>query len=114
MRTAYLTNDEVNAGEAIELGSRCGHAVHLVDLRSQDLAAEACLIVDHDFLPHDDARRLLDQLAPALKGRLAVHGYNLPRDAIRGLVRIGVVVRRRLDQTLLRRLRVGFPVGSKW
>ncbi len=104
MRTAYLSLDEVNAHDAIHLGSRCGHAVHLLDLRSEDLVAEASLILDLDSLPREDAGRLLESLAPALKGRLAVHGYNLRVEVIRRLVRAGVVVRRRLDRTLFRRL----------
>src|SRR5262249_41564044 len=63
MRTAYLTLDEVNAHEAVQLGSRCGHAVHLLDLRSADLVAEARLILDLDCLPREDAERLLERLA---------------------------------------------------
>lgn len=104
MRTAYLSLDEVNAHEAVHLGARCGHAVHLLDLRSEDLVAEARLILDLDSLPREDTERLLEQLAPALKGRLAVHGYNLRGEVIRRLVRAGVVVRRRLDRTLFLRL----------
>jgi hypothetical protein len=104
MRTAYLTLDEVNACDAIQIGARRGHAVHLVDLRSANLAAEAHLILDVDYLPPDDAHRLMNVLAPALKGRLAVHGYNLSPATIGWLVQAGVVVRRRLDQTLFHRL----------
>jgi hypothetical protein len=104
MRTAYLTLDEVNASEAIRLGSDCGHAVHVVDLRSADLAGEARLVLDLDSLPPDDGERLLGHLAPALRERLAVHSRNLPPAVIRRLVRAGIVVRWHLDRTLFRRL----------
>jgi hypothetical protein len=104
VRTAYLALDEVNAHEAAQLGSRCGHAMRLLDLRSADLVAEARLILDLDCLPPEDAQRLLEQLVPALKGRLAVHGYNLRGEVICRLMRSGVVVRRLLDTTLFRRL----------
>lgn len=106
MRTAYLTLDEVNARDAIAIGDQCGHAVQLVDLRSADLVAEAHLILDVDYLPPDEVHRLLKVLAPALRGRLAVHGYHLSPVTVRWLVRAGVVVRRRLDQTLFHRLGV--------
>ncbi|SRR5579885_2003339 len=104
MRTAYLTLDEVNASEAIRLGSDCGHAVHLVDLRSADLTGETRLVLDLDSLPPGDGERLLGHLAPGLSERLAVHGRSMPPAIIRQLVRAGVVVRWRLDRTLFRRL----------
>jgi hypothetical protein len=107
MQTAYLTLDPVNAGRAIELGARCGHAVHLVDLRSTALAREPLLILDLDHLPAAEHPRLFALLLPRPRGRLAVHSYNLAADTIRELLRAGVVVRQRLDATVFRRLREG-------
>jgi hypothetical protein len=104
MSTAYLTLDEVNAHEAVRLGSCFGHDVYLLDLRRRSFVDAALLILDLDSLPRDVAARLLDELAPALKERLAVHTYHLTREALRRLVRSGVVVRRRLDRTLFSRL----------
>jgi hypothetical protein len=104
MRTAYLTLDEVNARLAIRLGRRCGQDVHLVDLRSPDLGREPFLVIDLDYVPPSEHERLF-KLLPLPAGRLAVHGNNLPADTVRRLARAGVVVRRRLDMSLFRKLR---------
>jgi hypothetical protein len=104
MRTAYLTLDEVNAQHAIRLGTRCGQTVSLVDLRSPDLIHEAYLILDLDHLPAEEHPRLFGLLLPRTGGKVAVHAYHLPAEIIRDLMRAGVVVRRRLDATLFRRL----------
>jgi hypothetical protein len=104
MRTAYLTLDEVNAQHAIRLGAHCGHAVSLVDIRSPDLVHEPFLILDLDHLPAEEYPRLFGLLLPRIAGKIAVHAYHLPAEIIRDLMRAGVVVRRRLDATLLRRL----------
>jgi hypothetical protein len=104
MRTAYLTLDEVNAHLAIRLGRRCGQDVHLVDLRSPDLGRQPFLVIDLDYVPTSEHERLFKML-PLPAGRLAVHGYNLPADTARRLARAGVVVRRRLDLSLFRKLR---------
>ena len=104
MHTAYLTLDEVNAHHAVLLGSRCGQAVHLVDLRSPDLIHEPFLILDLDHLPAEEHPRLFGLLLPRLTGRLAAHSYHLPAETARELIRAGVVLRRRLDATLFRRL----------
>ncbi len=104
MRTAYLTLDEVNAQHAIDLGARCGHAVDLVDLRGRDLVHEPYLILDLDHLPAEEQPRLFGLLLPRTGGKIAVHAYHLPAETIRDLLRAGVVVRRRLDATLFRRL----------
>jgi hypothetical protein len=105
VRTAYLTLDEVNAQHAIKLGSRCGQAVHLVDLRSPDLVHEPYLILDLDHLPVEEHPRLFGLLLPRTTGgRIAVHAYHLPRETIRELIRAGIVVRKRLDATLFRQL----------
>jgi hypothetical protein len=100
MRTAYLTLDEVNARQAIDLGRRCGQAVYLVDLRSPDLGGEPFLVIDLDHVPPSERPRLFNKLLP----RLAVHGYNLWAETARRLTRAGVVVRRRLDAGLFRQL----------
>jgi hypothetical protein len=112
MRTAYLTLDEVNAHEAVCLGARFGHDVYLLDLRGGSFVDAALLILDLDSLPGDVAARLLDELAPALKERLAVHTYHLPSEVLRRLVRSGVVVRRRLDRSLFSRLGARRPVRA--
>ena len=104
MRTAYLTLDEVNAHRAIQLGSRCGQAVHLVDLRSTALVHEPVLILDLDHLPAEEAACLLQRLLARPGLKLGAHAYHLPAETVRQLVRAGVVVRRRLDATLFRRL----------
>ena len=97
MPTAYLTLDEVNAQHAIDLGSRCGQAVHLVDLRSPDLVHEPVLVLDLDHLPAEEHPRLFALLLPRSAGKLAVHAYHLPAETIRALIRVGVVVRRALN-----------------
>jgi hypothetical protein len=105
MRTAYLTLDEVNARQAIRLGRRCGQSVYLVDLHSPGLADEPFLVIDLDYVPTSEHAWLFKLLLPRLADRLAVHSYNLSADTVRRLVRSGVVVRRRLDASLFRRLR---------
>jgi hypothetical protein len=104
MRIAYLTLDVVNANEAVRLGGRCRQDVHLVDLRSPDLADESFLVIDLDYVPASEHERLSKTLLPRPSARLAVHGYNLSPDTARRLVRAGVVVRRRLDMSLFRQL----------
>ena len=104
MRTAYLTLDEVNAHRAIQLGSRCGQAVHLVDLRSTALLHEPVLILDLDHLPAEEAARGLQRLLARPDLKLGAHAYHLSAETVRQLVRAGVVVRHRLDATLFRRL----------
>jgi hypothetical protein len=104
LRTAYLTLDEVHARQALRLGRRCGQEVHLVDLRSPDLGRAPFLVLDLDYVPRAQQPRLFDRLLPGLAGRLAAHSYNLSIAAARRLARAGVVVGRRLDVALLRRL----------
>jgi hypothetical protein len=104
MRTAYLTLDEVNARRAIQLGSRCGQAVHLVDLRSTALLHEPVLILDLDHLLAEEAASVLQRLLARPGLKLGAHAYHFPAGTVRQLVRAGVVVRRRLDAALFRRL----------
>jgi hypothetical protein len=104
LRTAYLTLDEVHARQAIRLGRRCDQEVHLVGLRSPDLGREPFLVLDLDYVPRAQQPRLFDRLLPRPAGRLAAHGYHVPAETLRRLVRAGVVVGRRLDVALLRRL----------
>ncbi len=107
MRTAFLTLDEVNAQHAIDLGCRCKQPVHLVDLRSPELAQERFLVLDLDSIPAEEHPRLFGLLLPRAAGKIAVHSHHLPAETIRGLRRAGVIVRRRLDATLFRRLHQG-------
>jgi hypothetical protein len=112
MRTAYLTLDEVNAQHAIRIGARLGQTVSLVDLRSPDLVHEPILILDLDHLPAEELPRLFGLLLPRTAGKLAVHGYHIPAEIALDLIRAGVVVRRRLDSTLFRRLQAQLRAGT--
>ncbi len=111
MRTAFLTLDEVNAQHAIALGSRCKQSIHLVDLRSPDLVHERVLVIDLDSIPAAEHPRLFALLLPRAAGKIAVHSFHLPPETIRDLRRAGVIVRKRLDATLFRRLDRRHPVA---
>src|SRR5262249_45660612 len=96
MRIAYLTTDEVNENQALELARR--HGINLCPLTPKDGPPDgsfAAVLCDWDSWPAREAT--LDALlaGPATRP-VALHGYNVGPDQAKALRRRGVAVHRHL------------------
>jgi hypothetical protein len=101
-----LSIDEVNQDWAERLATQSG--VELDPVSPRDLSQENsdCLLVDLDSLPPDYGKTVLaDLLARKQEGPAAVHSYRLRGRDARLLRRRGVIVSRRLEPEIFRRLR---------
>jgi hypothetical protein len=106
MLCAYLTLDEVNQDVAERLALQAGVELEAVSPRDM-LAARTfdALVVDLDSLPPGYRKAVFaDFLAGRNKAAAAVHSYHLRIRDARVLHRRGVIVGRRLDEELFRRL----------
>jgi hypothetical protein len=106
MLCTYLSIDEVNQDWAEKLAIESG--VELDSISPRDLSPENsdCLLVDLDSLPAGYGKTVLaDLLAGKREGPAAVHSYHLRRRDARLLRRRGVIVSRRLEPEVFRRLR---------
>ena len=110
MRVAYLTTDEVNRNLARGLAAACGAALHPVTPRDDppDGSIDAVLY-DLDFLSVTHRQEILAALKAGASPHVAgVHSYGLDENVVNALRKHHVVVSRRLDGKLFRKLRRQF------
>jgi hypothetical protein len=107
MRVAYLTTDEVNQEQALEMAQECG--LTLCPLAPTDGPPGHeydAVLYDWDSWPAEQRREALAQmLAGPLPHAVAWHGYSLDDDQAEALRRHTVAVYRCLRPRLFRFLR---------
>jgi hypothetical protein len=106
MLIAYVTTDEVNKDVATKLGSESGVTVCPLRLDEIGLVDRFdAMIYDLDFVPAPWRTAILSQLlARSAFALRAVHSYNLVEDDEEELRQCGVLVFRRLESAVFRRL----------
>jgi hypothetical protein len=106
MRIAYLTTDEVNLDYAAKFAEGVGATLSL--LFPKDPAPDGwfdAVLYDLDSLPPKERRELLSHLlGGALPYPRGVHSYNLTREQVTGLRRLGITVTKRLKRVVLQTL----------
>lgn len=105
-RLAYQTTDGLNEATADLLTGQCGG--QMVPLLFRDPSPDGqfdAVLYDLDYLPSERRDEVLAQLlAGPLHCPTGVHSFNLEDEQADALRRNGVVIARRLDLHLIRRL----------
>jgi hypothetical protein len=107
MLIAYLTTDEVNEDQAIQMADECCVTLYLLSCNDMIPSGRFdAILFDWDSLPLQQRQGILfESLADSSSCPVAVHGFSLEKEEVETLHQDGIAVFHRLEPRLFKTLR---------